>query len=245
MFAPKDTSVSPEVQARAQEFLAQGQRRKAIRLISEHTALRVSEAKDFIDSLVGKSIPAAPAVEPRSAQPGSDPGSSLPDLTAGFALALRHAKRMAGDPPYHMLASRASCSVPTISRVFAGRTLPRWQIAHAVLAAMNIPVSEIETEWRNLWIQALDQHRPLAQPDPMPYSESGSANSLEEHPATAQPAAPLEELGPLQQEQEPSPICVCDDCGALIGDLVQHQAWHWRIDRQLRRSSMRAIDGTA
>jgi len=36
---------------------------------------------------------------------------------------------------------------------------------------------------------------------------------------------------------------VCEACGGLIGDLVQHQAWHWRIERLLGGATLRAIEG--
>ena len=41
---------------------------------------------------------------------------------------------------------------------------------------------------------------------------------------------------PASQERE--------DCGALIGDLVRHQAWHWRVERQLSRAILRSVEGT-
>ncbi len=237
MPASHDKLLPAEVEARVRELLAQGQRRKAIRLISAHAAICLSEVDDIADILISQPEPGPRTREPGLEQPGNVPA----DLTAEFALTLRHAKRMAGDPSYDYLAKHACCSVPTISRVFAGRALPRWDIVKAILAVMGVPPGRIDTEWRNLWVQALDQRKPLRQPDGTPYLNPAPASP---HPTPA-PAPELETPPRPEPEQERAGHRICDDCGALIGDLAQHQAWHWRIDRQLRKSTMRVIDATA
>jgi len=231
-----------EIEARVRELVGQDQRISAIKLLREHTGLGLKEAKDAVDALAHL-LPRAQAPqqgpgrgpECQPAQP-ADPGT---DLTERFAIALRQARRRAGDPPYRALAGRMGYSVPTISRAFAGRALPRWDVVAGILKALGIAGEQIAGQWREEWIRALDQRRPIARPGPASPT-TAPAHSAESQPRLPGPSRPPSPLpGP-----DPAPALECEDCGALIGNLVQHQAWHWRIERQLRRSVMRAVDAT-
>lgn len=227
-----------EIEARVREPVGQDQKISAIKLPREHTALGLKEAKDVIDALAQHQPPAAGPgrrLERSAAQP-ADPGT---DLTERFAIALRQARRRAGDPTYHALARPMRYSVPTISRAFAGRTLPRWDVVAGILKALGIAEEQITGQWREEWIRALDQRRPIATPAPAS-PMAGPAHSAESQrglPGPSRPPSPLP--GP-----DPAPALECEDCGALIGNLVRHQAWHWRTERQPRRSVMRAVDAT-
>ena len=173
-------------------------------------------------------------------------GHMIPgNLTGDFAIALRRAKRYAGDPAYYVLAMQANCSLPTITRAFSGAVLPRWRTVEGILKALRVPRERIETDWRDLWVQALNERKPLQQPR--------SSGLTEEAPGGLQAAAAISAASPASpptgasSSQEPgqSSACVCEDCGSLIGDVLQHQAWHWRIELQLRRSAIRQVGDAA
>jgi transcriptional regulator with XRE-family HTH domain len=215
MPAPHSTPIPAATEARIRELLVQGNQISAINLAREHAGLSLRDAKDLVNS-----IAAAPPADRTALDgvPGDDPAA----LTAAFAADLRHARLMAGNPSYYRLADLARYSVPTISRALAGRTLPRWATAEAILQALGIARDQIDNQWRPQWARALEAR------DPSHPRHHGHA-----------PA-------PEQAHHAPSPGSLeCEDCGALISDLVQHQAWHWRIERQLRKTAIWAIDSAA
>ena len=167
------------------------------------------------------------------------------NLTGDFAIALRQAKRQAGDLSYYVLAEQVDCSLPTITRAFSGAALPRWRTVEGILKALRVPREQIDTDWRDLWVQALNERKPLLQS-----RSSGLTEDAPDGPqatgaiSTASPASPRTGMSSPQGPGQ-SPPCVCEDCGALVGDVVQHQAWHWRIERQLRRSVIRPVGDAA
>jgi hypothetical protein len=61
-------------------------------------------------------------------------------------------------------------------------------------------------------------------------ASASRGNPAEEHglPGSGSPHAGQDQAGTRK----------CEDCGALIGNIVQHQAWHWRIERQPTRATL-------
>ena len=159
--------------------------------------------------------------------------------TGNFAIALCQAKRQAGDLSYYVLAHQANCSLPTITRAFSGAVLPRRRTVEGILKALRVPREQIDPDWRDLWVLALNERQPPAAPQFRP--DRGGAERASGHRF---PAASPTGVSPPQEPVQSS-ACVCEDCGALIGDVVQHQAWHWRIERQLRRSAIRPVEDVA
>jgi hypothetical protein len=184
------------------------------------------EAKDVVDTLAGQQQPA------RAWAVYDD------DLTAGFATRLRQARRQAGDPPYAGIAHATSYSVPTISRAFSGQVLPKWELTVRILKVLGIPAEQIAGGWRASWARAQDQRRPIKAASPAP-----PAVRQDDATETALPGLGIARTpGP---RQEPPAGRLCEDCGALVGDMLLHEAWHWRIERQHRRTVIRAVDSTS
>ena len=183
-------------------------------------------------------------VGPRKVPPAgalaSTPGGA--DLTERFIAALRHARMEAGDPPYRALARRVKFySAPTIWRAFNGEKLPHWRLVEPILAALGVDHALIGTRWREMWNQARAEavypRRGMAQAQPV-----SAAPPLREVPAEGLRGLPGRTSPPGGPDLAAG--LVCEDCGALIGNLVHHQAWHWRIERQLSRATLRPVEGT-
>jgi transcriptional regulator with XRE-family HTH domain len=226
-------------EARIRELAGRGQKTSAIKLFREYTGTELTDANHIVDALT-QQLPPGRASEEESGweagQPLAEPCDPGVSLTESFAMALRRTRREAGDPSYRSLAHRTHYSPPTITRALSGRSLPSWDFTAAILTALGVPKERITTQWREMWIRARDQHRPLTLPGP--------ARHLAQAQARHSPSGPVRSLTPPSEPGLAS-VPECEDCGALIGNLVQHQAWHWRIERQLRRTAIRAVDSTA
>jgi ribosome-binding protein aMBF1 (putative translation factor) len=232
--------LTARTQATVRDHLRAGRRGAAIRLIRERAHLGLDEAAALVDAIAGQPqsrpvLPAGPDGTPR--QQPAQAGDVHTDLTASFATALRRARRMAGDPPYAGLADRTRYSTPTISRAFAGRILPKWEVTERILAGLGIPAELIAGEWRGRWAEARDQVRPVTCPPGLALAAAASASA-------ASAGSGLPDPQPGEPARAPAAVRLCEDCGALVGDMVRHEAWHWRIERQHRRSVIRAVDST-
>lgn len=234
-------------EARLRLLVTDGRKDAAVALVRKYTSLGPEDAMNIVNTMLEEQhrsrrvSRAGPEGETwRQAAQTADAGA---DPAASFALALRQARRRAGDMTYDHLAAVTSYSTQTISRAFAGRTLPRWPVVERVLTALGVPGEEIFREWRERWAQAQDQRRPITLQHP-----AGTA------PAAAIPVDAAADNGtdlpdpgrllPAGSGQPQAAGRECEDCGALIANIVQHQAWHWRIEKQLRRSAIRAVDST-
>ena len=176
--------------------------------------------------------------------PGGESGPRWPararPTPANFTAELRHARLQAGEPSYREIDRRTEhrYSPATIWRAFTQEKLPHWQLTAAILHALGIDRTDI-TAWREMWSRARSEEMERSDGEPDP-----------QQAATADPAHGAPAEGPRRLTAPPadSPSLpasqVCDDCGALIGDLIRHQAWHWRVERQLSRATLRAVEGT-
>jgi hypothetical protein len=170
------------------------------------------------------------------------PGTN-PRLTASFArytAELHRARVEAGWPTYRRLSRQTDIPTTTVWRILTGKTFPpRWQDLTGILQALQVSPARIETIWVPLWSQLRREAAARPQP-PVQRAATASAgprgNWAQEHqlPGSSSPHAGHDQA--VTRE--------CEDCGALIGNLVQHQAWHWRIEGQIPRAPLRAIDGT-
>lgn len=167
---------------------------------------------------------------------------------ANFAAELRHVRLQAGEPSYREIAHRMDrgmgrgyYSTTTIWRAFTQEKLPQWHIAAAILQALEVDRTYL-TAWHEMWLRARaeEAERRGGEPDAQQAAPADPAHGTPaEGPRrlAALTAPPTD--GPSQPASQ-----VCDDCGALIGDLIRHQAWHWRVERQLSRVTLRAVEGT-
>jgi hypothetical protein len=137
----------------------------------------------------------------------------------------------ADEPPYKQLAYEAHCSTATISRALGGRTVPSWNVVVGILNALGTDPGQIRTQWRMQWQAALHHQRIAA---PAGRSGEGSGDGVVD--------LPLPRLGSTQpaSNRELHPSHECEDCGALIVNPLRHQAWHGRVERQIRRTARRA-----
>jgi hypothetical protein len=176
--------------------------------------------------------------------PGWESGPRWPARThpapASFVAELRRARLQAGEPSYREIARRTErmYSPATIWRAFTQEKLPHWRLTAAILKALE--VDNLDT-WREMWFSARSEERAHG-------SDRDAQQAVPADPARGISAESPRRLAALTAPQAEDPSQpgsqVCDDCGAVIGDLICHQAWHWRIERQLSRASLRAIEGT-
>jgi hypothetical protein len=222
-------------QALVRDLLERDNKTAAVRVVREQIHLGLDEASALVDAIAGQ-VPSRPVLH---AGPDGTAGQHQPaDLTASFGTALRRARRLAGDPPYTGLAAVTGYSVPTISRAFAGRILPKWEVTEQILTGLGIPAELIAGEWRGQWAEARDKVKPVTGPAGHALPSAISANAVSTGTGLPDP-------DPGEPAQAPAAAGqVCEDCGALVGDIVRHEAWHWRTERQFRRSVIRAVDST-
>jgi transcriptional regulator with XRE-family HTH domain len=71
---------------------------------------------------------------------------------AEFALQLRHARDLAGKPPYRVMAERARYSHAHLVRAADGKKLPNWSVVRAYLEACGISGSKALKPWLQLWV---------------------------------------------------------------------------------------------
>jgi transcriptional regulator with XRE-family HTH domain len=147
---------------------------------------------------------------------------------ADLAAALRRARLDAGWPSYRRLARQADVPLTTVWRICNGGTFPRWEDLTGILRALRISPAQIDSVWSKMWCQAEAQQYAPTVP-----GLHGTPAEERELPSFGSPHTAQAQAGAGE----------CEDCGALIGNLVQHQAWHWRIERQLARANLRTIDG--
>jgi transcriptional regulator with XRE-family HTH domain len=197
-----------------------------------------------------------PPIRPR---PRKAPGEIPPkaeDRTAQFALALRQAWRRAGDPPYRHLAAALGYSPATISRIFDGRSLPRWKLVESLLECLGVVPDQVASVWRQQWIEAAEERRPIgAEAD----DALVTASPEQAHAENASELSTSKVSAPSGNTDSP-PGQECRHCHAWTADLTEHQAWHWRmeeerteerkdleerikgLERQLRRTTIRPVD---
>jgi hypothetical protein len=163
---------------------------------------------------------------------------------ANFTAEFRHARLQAGEPSYRALERRTEhhYSATTIWRAFTRDKLPHWDLVQTVLQALGTDRANL-TAWHEMWVRArsYEAERRGGEPDAR---QAAAANPAHETPAegTRRLAALT---APLAADPGPAAGQVCDDCGALIDDLIRHQAWHWRVERPLITGPpLRAVEGT-
>ena len=165
---------------------------------------------------------------------------------ANFTAELRHIRLQAGEPSYREISRRAGrrYSPATIWRAFTQDKLPQWPVAAAILQALGVADRTSITAWREMWARAHLEEMERRDGDGVPDPRQAAAAD----PAPGTPAEGPRRLTALTAPTADGPDLaagqVCDDCGALIGDLIPHQAWHWRVERQLRGATLRAVEGT-
>ncbi|MEO3788544.1 ribosomal protein L7/L12 [Actinocorallia sp. B10E7] len=166
------------------------------------------------------------------------------DLTKEFANQLRVARRRAGEPSLSKLSGLTKFSKATLSRAFRGHLLPSWEVVETLLHTFGIPPTLVDDVWRRRWLLALEQrdpvglhnpHDPFGERHPEPATENGqnASSSSSAGPASSSPP-------PGAPEGQ-----VCDTCGSWVVDLTKHQAWHWQMENQIRRTLLRTVDDAA
>jgi ribosomal protein L7/L12 len=185
--------------------------------------------------------------------PKVEGGSGHENLTMVLAEELRHARRLAGEPSYALIMRRSErfrfrFSKPTLSRIFQGHSLPQWDTVETLLRAMEVSQCEIDTTWRALWLRAKEQRDPIGARFPALLAAVTPEVATEENPVAHKPPPSPRDGGEQEAVAKTAPPAlsnqICEDCGLLIGDLVRHQAWHWNIEQQIRRATLRVVDDT-
>jgi hypothetical protein len=164
-----------------------------------------------------------------------------------FIAELRRARLEAGNPSYRSIAYHMMqrpdgtdwYSHATIWRALTGEKLPRWDLVKHILQGLGVDDAQILTTWREIWCQAREI-------EALRRGEPGAQQAAAAPPAHQAPGESPRRLAALT-----SPPAAgqpdsheCEECGAVIGDPIRHQAWHWRIERQISRAILRAVDGT-
>ena len=139
------------------------------------------------------------------------------------AMSLRDlARRMthrSGAHPSQGRAGRSYVTSPsTLSRVLCGKSFPKWSLAESLLLALDVHPMEVESTWKARWLQAREDRLGRW---------TGEAASSDEPPGA------------------PAHLRTCETCGALIGNLDRHLAWHWRLQQQLDVAAGRSTRSTA
>ena len=167
------------------------------------------------------------------------PAGVLP-TPESFAAELRRVRLQAGAPSYRLLERQAGYSRTTLWRAFAGERLPRWDLVVRILRALGVDRLQIDGGWREMWCQAREEERRGGEPDAQHAATAGPT-----HGTPGEGRRRLSALTSFLAGGQSLPASQeCEDCGALIGDLVRHQAWHWRVERQLSRAILRSVEGT-
>lgn len=137
---------------------------------------------------------------------------------ADFALALRRVRRDAGDISFRKLARMTGYGTASITRLLAGKALPKWPLAEKYLVACGLGGPEIQ-DWRRRWAELADIINPI--------STSSSTSTFSAPP----PATGSSEHVETRSE--------CPACGAWVANQDRHDEWHAeymaRPTRRLRR----------
>ena len=171
------------------------------------------------------------------AGPPAPEGPVLESSRADLRQGVRHVHRQAGAPSLRQLEERLSAngygattpiSASTLGRVLSGRQVPRWRVLKALLDVFEDLGADVDRQHlRKLWSRAYDAtdpRGPLAT-DP----EDGPEDRAETHEPVFRPRPGSQTAQPAHEE--------CEDCGALVANLVRHQAWHWTLAQQLSRQA--------
>jgi Helix-turn-helix domain len=140
-----------------------------------------------------------------------------PQERARFLADLQATWRQAGSPTYREIerASGGRCSASTISRIFTGRTLPRWTKVEALLEVLAQlgGLAELGDASRMSWWQ--DRYDGITDGR----ASDGSAG------ASGPP--PAESAGPGGRP----PGMECPNCGSWVTNPRRHGAWHEGIEQ--------------
>jgi transcriptional regulator with XRE-family HTH domain len=143
----------------------------------------------------------------------------LQDQIQRFAAGLVRVRLDDGKPSYHELQRRMGYSPSTISRVLTGNSFPTWAFTEGFLHACHVAEPETNTRWRKRWVKIAELQSPVGDDDPWE-DETGS-----DEPA---PAAQV--------------TTECGTCGALVLNVLRHEAWHATIvRREPARPARRAL----
>ncbi|MFC4536987.1 hypothetical protein [Sphaerisporangium dianthi] len=171
---------------------------------------------------------------------------------------LKLAWRQAGEPPlrrlHRALTSKAvdgAVSVASISKAMSGSTgrPPSWTLVEALLREFDICSTDIDGFWRPLWVQAREEVAPLGLSSTAGTTEprtvvpfTNVATKTEPNNDTATRSTP--DSRTLEAGDEAPGGSECEDCGAWVVNPDRHYAWHWNMEKQLRRAIIRGVEST-
>jgi hypothetical protein len=202
----------------------------------------------------------------RTEEPGPAPEGSA---RRRLAEALKLAWRRAGEPPMRSLERmflakgvNGAISPASISKALSGSTgrPPSWVLVENLLRQFNITDTDIDGFWRELWVQAREEVSPLgatviepvnmltparaADGSELVVTPDKASTRISALPETG-PAAARSVDGTLEPHVREAPTGYeCEDCGSWVVNADRHHAWHWTVERQLRRASIRSVENT-
>lgn len=203
---------------------------------------------------------AAPTLAPSTPKPKpsrkkAPPGAAEPG-TARRRLAdeLKAAWRRAGEPPLRRLewslrqegvGTYTGVSPASISKAMSGVTgrPPSWPLLEGLLRRFGTDKGDIASFWRPLWVQAREEVSPLG-------LTSSTAGEASPNPAISLLVTPHEDGNPADGPAETRDDGTvpagfeCEDCGAWVVNADRHYAWHWNMEKQLRRALVRGVENT-
>jgi len=117
----------------------------------------------------------------------------------------------AGKPSYRKISDTISYSPATISRAFAGKTLPQWPFVDAFLRYCGRSEEEI-VQWRGRWATIM---------------KVASLGDAEINPDIfAPPAVDPDDVAPTGKHAKQTGSRECQRCGVAVLNTEVHQQWH-------------------
>ncbi|MEV4804976.1 hypothetical protein AB0K18_33675 [Nonomuraea sp. NPDC049421] len=170
---------------------------------------------------------------------------------------LKLAWRRAGEPPLRKLRGElvdkgtdGAVSIASISKAMSGSTgrPPSWTLVKGLLEQFHSS-ADIDGFWRPLWVQAREEVAPLgltSTADTTELSTVVPVISLVTTPGqdnnTAAPDQP-DDRAPEPGNGAPAGF-ECEDCGSWVVNADRHYAWHWSMEKQLRRAIIQGVEST-
>ncbi|GAA3832555.1 hypothetical protein GCM10022226_62240 [Sphaerisporangium flaviroseum] len=193
----------------------------------------------------------------RPARPRRIPAEP-PTATRRLADELKLAWRQAGEPPLRKLQRAlinrgvdGAVSSASISKAMSGSTgrPPSWTLVEELLWEFD-KNADIDGFWRPLWVQAREEIAPLGLSSTTGTTESSTVVPVinlvtkpEEENNTAASRSDAHDHAPKAGDGDPAGF-ECEDCGAWVVNADRHYAWHWSMEKQLRRAIIRGVEST-
>ncbi|MET9250258.1 hypothetical protein [Nonomuraea sp. NPDC003709] len=180
----------------------------------------------------------------------SEPGTARRTLADELKLAWRRA----GEPPLRKLRRQllgkgldCAVSIASISKAMSGSTgrPPSWTLVAGLLEQFDSG-ADIDGFWRPLWAKAREEVAPLgltSATDTTKPSTITPVISLVSTSGQDNTTGEPDDRAPETGNTAPAGF-ECEDCGSWVVNADRHYAWHWNMEKQLRRTIIRGIEST-